>query len=174
MADIIDDIDALVDWQLEQEASGYDHNINQVLCRCGRDWHGIPVTRAIERMRQAGFMDPGYVFADDCSDVLCVGSSTAGPWRPSMSDRSGRNLIPCSVSVSPSGQNRIYRVYEGPSVGQWWRCDRPQELEVEINQDTAHDEDCWLRPLWFEVFTDQCPPIGEWYPVGQPNRQGIA
>ncbi len=39
---VIDAIDELVDEQLTQESSGYDHNINQPLCRCGRYWHGLP------------------------------------------------------------------------------------------------------------------------------------
>ena len=39
---VIDAIDALVNEQLTQEASGYDHNINQPECRCGRPWHGLP------------------------------------------------------------------------------------------------------------------------------------
>lgn len=40
---VIDDIDALVDEQLRQEASGYDHNLNQPRCRCGSpEWHGLP------------------------------------------------------------------------------------------------------------------------------------
>ncbi len=39
---VIDDIDALVDEQLRQEASGYDWNLNQPRCRCGKEWHGLP------------------------------------------------------------------------------------------------------------------------------------
>lgn len=81
MSDIIDQIDQLVDWQLEQESSGYDHNINQALCRCGRDWHGLPITQRIDSMRSCGEYDPGYVFAEDDSPVMCVGSNTPGPWR---------------------------------------------------------------------------------------------
>jgi len=38
---VIDDIDALVDEQLLQEASGYDWNLNQPRCRCGCMWHGL-------------------------------------------------------------------------------------------------------------------------------------
>jgi len=38
---VIDDIDALVDEQLRQEASGYDWNLNQPRCRCGCMWHGL-------------------------------------------------------------------------------------------------------------------------------------
>jgi hypothetical protein len=37
----VDAIDQLVNGQLEQESSGYDHNINQDRCAlCGGDWHG--------------------------------------------------------------------------------------------------------------------------------------
>lgn len=41
-ADVVDAIAALVDEQLEQERSGYDHNINQDTCpQCGGPWHGL-------------------------------------------------------------------------------------------------------------------------------------
>lgn len=41
-ADVVDAIAALVDDQLEQERSGYDHNINQDTCpKCGGPWHGL-------------------------------------------------------------------------------------------------------------------------------------
>ncbi|WP_100482419.1 hypothetical protein [Mycobacteroides abscessus] len=41
-ADVVDAIAALVDEQLQQEASGYDHNINQDSCpKCGGPWHGL-------------------------------------------------------------------------------------------------------------------------------------
>lgn len=44
--DVLDEIDRLVDAQLAQEPSGYDHNINQPRCPhpgCPREWHGLPV-----------------------------------------------------------------------------------------------------------------------------------
>lgn len=38
-----DEIDHLVDAQLRQERSGYDHNINQDQCpHCRGEWHGLP------------------------------------------------------------------------------------------------------------------------------------
>lgn len=80
MSDIIDAIDALVDEQLEQERSGYDHNINQAQCpHCGREWHGLPITRDIERMRATGRYDENYEAAQDNSSVLCHGSEFIGP-----------------------------------------------------------------------------------------------
>lgn len=42
---VLDAIDALVNEQLTQEASGYDNNLNQPTCRCGLDWHGLPNRR---------------------------------------------------------------------------------------------------------------------------------
>ena len=40
---VVSAIDELVDQQLRQEASGYDHNINQASCSmCGDPWHGLP------------------------------------------------------------------------------------------------------------------------------------
>ncbi|WP_155288353.1 hypothetical protein [Rhodococcoides fascians] len=81
--DIVDRIDALVDEQLANydNRSGYDHDVNQERCRCGRDWHGLPITKRIDGMRSFGEFDPGYVYAEDDSPVMCVGSNTPGPWR---------------------------------------------------------------------------------------------
>jgi hypothetical protein len=83
--DIIDQIDILVDEQLANydNRSGYDHDVNQERCRCGRDWHGLPITKRIDGMRSFGEFDPGYVYAEDDSPVMCVGSNTPGPWRQS-------------------------------------------------------------------------------------------
>jgi len=80
MADIIDAIDALVDEQLAQESSGYDHNINQPKCwHCGRDWHGMPIIERVERMRRLGWFDESYRVAEDDSPMLCRGSDFIGP-----------------------------------------------------------------------------------------------
>lgn len=81
--DIIDQIDALVDEQLANydNRSGYDHSVNQERCRCGRDWHGLPITQRIDSMRWCGEFDPEYECAEDDSPVMCVGSNTPGPWR---------------------------------------------------------------------------------------------
>ncbi|WP_301119912.1 hypothetical protein [Mycolicibacterium fortuitum] len=72
-ASVIADIDALVDEQLQQEASGYDHNINQDTCElCGGDWHGLPATargetvgdyRGVDRGRYVGC--PGAFATDE-------------------------------------------------------------------------------------------------------------
>ncbi|QDB74585.1 hypothetical protein KNU54_gp02 [Gordonia phage VanDeWege] len=57
---VLDAIDELVDEQLEQEASGWDHNINQPHCPhagCQARWHGLPHAR-------------------------CPGSAVQGPLKP--------------------------------------------------------------------------------------------
>ncbi|QGF20199.1 hypothetical protein SEA_SIXAMA_20 [Gordonia phage Sixama] len=57
---VLDAIDELVEEQLQQESSGYDHNINQPECPhkgCAHGWHGIP-------------------------SALCPGSLVEGPLRP--------------------------------------------------------------------------------------------
>ncbi|ORI13449.1 hypothetical protein [Rhodococcus sp. 1168] len=33
-------------------------------------------------MRSFGDLDPSYVYADDETPIMCVGSNTPGPWRP--------------------------------------------------------------------------------------------
>lgn len=81
--DIIDRIDELVDGQLQQEASGYDHNINQDKCpHCGRAWHGLPLTRHVAQMYSLGFFEPEYIAAEDDSPIVCDGSDFIGPLRP--------------------------------------------------------------------------------------------
>lgn len=97
MSDIIDDIDALVDWQLDQydNRSGYDHNVHQVDCwHCGREWHGMPITKRVEEIRldwqaaqygevsldEARAALDAYHIADDVSEVLCPGPDFIGPW----------------------------------------------------------------------------------------------
>ncbi len=80
MSDIIDRISELVDEQLQQEPSGYDHNINQGKCwHCGREWHGLPITQRIAGMYARRTYDEGYSLAEDDSPVLCHGSDFIGP-----------------------------------------------------------------------------------------------
>lgn len=81
--DIIDDIDALVDEQMDgyDNRSGYDHNVNQDRCwHCGEDWHGLTITEEMRRMRRWGEVDAGYRYAEDESPVRCPGSEFIGPW----------------------------------------------------------------------------------------------
>lgn len=78
MSDIVDRIDELVDDQLQQEASGWDHNINQDKCwHCGRAWHGLPVTKRIADMYARRTFDPSYSLAEDDSPVLCQGRTSS-------------------------------------------------------------------------------------------------
>jgi len=91
--DIIDRIDALVDNQLQQERSGYDHNLNQQRCpHCGRDFHGLAITERLEQLRRQRCGDDEcvecvtalaeYRYADDETRVLCPGSRFIGPIPP--------------------------------------------------------------------------------------------
>lgn len=109
MNDIIDEIDALVDAQLEQEASGYDHNINQDRCpHCGDDWHGLAVTERVRRMRSAycgcercerELAD--YRSADDDTPLWCPGSNFIGPWanKWQLTEIRNRNTVGGYVTV---------------------------------------------------------------------------
>ncbi|WP_032376685.1 hypothetical protein [Rhodococcoides fascians] len=83
---VLDDIDALVDEQMSQfdRRTGYDHNNRSTVpkCRCGEDFHGLPITQTMQSMRLSGYMDPGYVYADDDSRIMCPGTEVEGPlWR---------------------------------------------------------------------------------------------
>lgn len=74
------DIDDIVDDQLRQESSGWDHNINQERCLyCTEPWHGLAITRDMQRMRRLSPTERDialaeYRYADDTSDVICPGS----------------------------------------------------------------------------------------------------
>ncbi|QMU22054.1 hypothetical protein [Gordonia rubripertincta] len=71
---VLDAIDALVDEQLQQEASGWDHDINQPDCPrvdCPAEWHGLPHGR-------------------------CPGSAVQGPMKPR------RALRPDALKVKPA------------------------------------------------------------------------
>lgn len=131
--DIVDQIDALVDEQLANydNRSGYDHSVNQERCRCGRDWHGLPITQRIDGMRSYGQFDPEYVYAEDDSPVMCVGSVTS--YMNRIRERMDSDFR------MPSAYT-IHRFYDGPSTGQWWRCDNPQELEVAIDSNSEQDD----------------------------------
>lgn len=53
--DVVSEIDQRVIEQLQQEPSGYDHNINQAVCElCGGDWHGQEVRTAGAAARPPG------------------------------------------------------------------------------------------------------------------------
>lgn len=103
--DIVDEIDALVDWQLDQHErrSGYDYNVNQAKCPhswCGEDWHSLPIKqrmREIRRLWQSTvsiYEDeprvPEYVAAEldayrydqDDSAIICPGSAFEGEFEP--------------------------------------------------------------------------------------------
>lgn len=90
--DIVDEIDALVDEQLKQEKSGYDHNVNQERCpHCGRHWHGLPITSRVAAMYAAGEYDMRYSVDGDHSMVVCPGSTAPGPLTPAQQAWSSAN-----------------------------------------------------------------------------------
>lgn len=95
---VLDEIDALVDEQLQQTRSGYDHNINQHRCRiCGGDTHTLPITERMQQMRRLHWLTVGYYegearvsqrvvdelnayrYDEDDSRIVCPGSDFIGP-----------------------------------------------------------------------------------------------
>jgi hypothetical protein len=86
VTDLIDRIDALVDEQMAdgEPENGYDFDDPDFpeCPHCGRDWHGLRLTRRIQTMRRFGHFDPEYSYAEDDSPVLCEGSDFIGPRRP--------------------------------------------------------------------------------------------
>jgi hypothetical protein len=101
--DIVDEIDALVDAQLQQTRSGYDHNINQDDCPhpwCAEKWHGLAITKRMQQMRSrwsravhyyedeqrvpeevAAELD-AYRYDEDDSEIICPGSTFVGEFEP--------------------------------------------------------------------------------------------
>jgi len=86
MTDIINEIDALIDEQLEagEPENGWDYSDpTYPKCpHCQRHWHGLRLTRRIVSMYNTGVYDPDYSYADDDSEILCEGSEFIGPVRP--------------------------------------------------------------------------------------------
>lgn len=105
--DIVDAIDELVDAQMRQERSGYDHNLNQDSCPhswCSEPWHGLAITKRMQEMRRkwraavnyyededgvthdiAAELD-AYRYDQDDSEILCPGSSFVGEFTPPQLD----------------------------------------------------------------------------------------
>ncbi|OZC62758.1 hypothetical protein CH276_14150 [Rhodococcus sp. 06-470-2] len=154
MSDIIDDIDALVDWQMEQESSGYDHNINQAECRiCGGQWHGLAITEAMRKLRIryqsaefyadfTGFREPlervlgeldAYRHADDDSELLCPGSEFIGPW-----------ATKSQLYVLRTVRRAVSRALE-------WNHD-PRQLDLALYPPASLPVTTGVRPINGEVF----------------------
>jgi hypothetical protein len=88
--DIIDRIDELVDDQLSRypQRTGYDHNAAVQICpHCDDEWHGLPITKKMRKMRahycgcpQCVDQLAAYRSTEDDSPVWCPGSEFIGPW----------------------------------------------------------------------------------------------
>ena len=124
MSDIIDDIDALVDSQLRQEPSGYDHNVNQDTCwHCGRHWHGLPLTARVAGMYELGVYDETYDPSSDTTPVVCQGSTFIGP----MPTR----IKPHTV-YEPNDYAALLFQHRFQHEFRWWRCILPGDAVVDI------------------------------------------
>ena len=101
--DIVDDIDALIDEQLDagEPIGGYDYN-DPDYPKCGHcrgDWHGLAITERMIQMRLRGELEPDYRYADDTSRVVCPGSEFIGPL-PEPQPIEGCGCIGCRTSRS--------------------------------------------------------------------------
>lgn len=68
MGDIVEHIDSVL-------AAG-EPDPAPVLCpHCGEEWHGLPVTQRMRDMARRGYLDDGYRYSDDVSEVLCPGAT---------------------------------------------------------------------------------------------------
>ena len=109
MSDIIDDIDALIDQQLEagEPETGWDFgDPHYPKCwHCGRDFHGLRITERIEQMRRLGSYDPEYRITTDDTPVLCEGSEFIGPRRPTKHEQLqqswGTRETSWSITIGP-------------------------------------------------------------------------
>lgn len=87
MTDIIDTIDDVLDTDVGNYDAGeyeiaYLQGDYERCPRCGRHWHGLPITERIAAMYARGQYDPDYELAEDTSQILCEGSDFIGPLRP--------------------------------------------------------------------------------------------
>ena len=152
--DIIDAIDELVDWQLEggdrsDSFHGEQFRENHPCVWCGQEWHFLPITEEMERMRRGsyardefgyGIVDPSYSYRDDESGILCPGSEFYGPpdkwgtWdkqrrEKAQSPRQGRTYNPPTPRPSlPPGRLRRLR-FHGPF--KLWTVALDDEREIE-------------------------------------------
>ncbi|QZD97589.1 hypothetical protein SEA_LONELYBOI_71 [Gordonia phage LonelyBoi] len=139
MTDIVDEIDALIEGQLDagEPIGGYDYDDPDFpKCgHCGRDWHGLAITERMEEMRWRGELDDDYRYSEDDSRVICPGSEFIGPLpTPPAQPASGCPCFACRT-------NRLYALPEDPidpvawlnavpswtvTIGEparWWRLD---------------------------------------------------
>lgn len=177
--DIIDDIDALVDAQLEQEASGYDHNINQARCpHCGDDWHGLKITKRMQSMRSArayvcgcGSADcfdanrlaeleeelSSYRYAEDDSDVICPGSEFIGPWATKWQIANMRNRKAASgyAAAEPTFGPGTFSEHLNALQAQVAETLRtyaiPQRVVFGAGGHVNHVHTAGPQPIWWEV-----------------------
>jgi hypothetical protein len=123
MTDIIADIDALIDDQLDagEPRTGYDYGDPKFpkCWHCGRAWHGLPVTERIAQMYDSGLFDEDYRASADDSRVLCHGSEFIGPmprpastqvlvWPPILPGDEGSVIVFC-----PSCRNPVRIQFQG-------------------------------------------------------------
>ncbi|WP_280465633.1 hypothetical protein [Nocardia brasiliensis] len=101
--ELVDEIDQLVDWQMQKERSGYDHNVNQRTCPhdwCNEDFHTLPIKQRMREIRRkwhaaityfeggetvsaeaAAELD-AYRYDEDDSPIICPGSLFEGDFEP--------------------------------------------------------------------------------------------
>jgi hypothetical protein len=121
---VIDEIGALVDEQLRQEASGYDWNLNQPRCRCGRVWHGL--TRQHDRLGGA-----------------CPGSDAEGPLVPRWNETQVKEaaaaihaVIAVVARAFTEVAREVSRMYAAiiPSLGASTRCELAARRRMHSDQ----------------------------------------
>lgn len=118
---IIDDIDALIDAQLDEgePVGGYDFgDPDYPKCpHCGGDWHGLAITERMRQMRFRGVVDDDYRYSEDDSRVICPGAEFIGPMPAPQAPRG------CYDDGGPlrPGRRRMPR----RSAARWWRCENP-------------------------------------------------
>ncbi|OXR46655.1 hypothetical protein B7C42_01629 [Nocardia cerradoensis] len=121
--DILDDIDAVL--AEGEPETGYDFGdptFPRCPRGCGREWHGMAVTRRIEHMRFRGTMDPDYRYDTDDSEVLCPAPDFIGPFMPPYYAR--RRDINFAVSIEAEARRRT-RAFIERTWAQIWELLMP-------------------------------------------------
>lgn len=126
------DILELINAALEEgePENGYDYGDPTFPeCRCGRDWHGLPITQAMEDMALLGVFDPAYRYAEDASPILCPGSDVEGPLLDDLYDFGE----PVAMG---SGATARRITYGGVTI---------HEVNIPITDEDAEEEDAVAR-----------------------------
>ncbi len=148
-----DDITAFIDAVLAdgEPENGYDFgDPTYPMCRCGEDWHGLPITADMLMMRVISHYDETHSYKSDTSSILCPVSDVEGPLRPT----------PMSERVAEIGHFHYIEHFDANAAGRLQRMLAETEsalariLGIPSLYDLARDIEITAH-LWLHVDDDE-------------------